>query len=304
MIIKKREPSKELRKLRALRPRIRFGKETESYYQYKEKGFEGELIFDKRSERLTEKMLFLNDLSLIHNNNECQIDSIAIAANKLHMFEIKNFEGDYTVKDNKWFSPSNKIVKNPLQQLERADTMLNQLLREKGFSHTVESHLIFIHPEFHLFNIPSNLPIIYPAQIHRFIEKKNELPLKITQNDIKLGERLLTLHNDEDPHQKTNLPLYKYENVKKGVFCPQCQRMYEPPKYTSFHCKSCNKKEGTKEAVLRSIEEFRLLFPDRKITTHQIFEWCALFKDQRRIRKILIENFKREGENSGTFFVI
>ncbi|MGD7024378.1 nuclease-related domain-containing protein [Rossellomorea vietnamensis] len=302
MIIKNREPSKELKKLRALKPRIGFTRETESYHEYLEKGFEGELTFDMRSKPISEKMLFLNDLSLKQNNSECQIDSVALAANKLHMFEIKNFEGDYSVKGDKWYSPSNKLVKNPLQQLERSDTLLNQLLNEKGFPHTVESHLIFIHPEFHLFNIPSHLPIIYFSQLNRFIKKKSELPLKITQTDNRLAETLLALHSDEDPQGNNNLPLYDYETLKKGIFCPKCQRVYGPPEYTSFYCIACKIKEGTKEAVLRSVEEFRLLFPERKITTQQIFEWCGVFKDQRRIRKILKENFKREGENSGTYF--
>ncbi|MGM0843724.1 MAG: nuclease-related domain-containing protein [Bacillota bacterium] len=300
MIIKDREPSQELMKLRALKQRLHFTNEEKSYHDYKEKGYEGELAFDKLAEPLTEKMVFLNDVTVEQNNTECQIDSMAITSNKLHTFEVKNFEGDYIIKENKWYSPNNILVKNPLLQVQRTDTLLTQLLREKGFRHTVQSHLIFINPEFHLYDIPSRLPIVYPAQLNRFIEKLNNEPVKITPSDKKLAETLLALHKNESSYSK--LPHYDYHTLQKGTACPVCLKSYKPPIYNSFYCESCQLKETTEQAVLRNMEEFQLLFPSEKLTTNQLFEWCGVFKDKRTIRKVLKSNFQRQGHGVSSYF--
>ncbi|MGF2618095.1 NERD domain-containing protein [Rossellomorea vietnamensis] len=301
MLIKDREPSQELVMLRGLKPRLHFTNEEKNYLDYKEKGFQGELAFDKLTEPLREKMVFLNDVTLKQNNNECQIDSMAIASNKLHTFEVKNFEGDYIIKENKWFSPNNIIVKNPLLQVQRTDALLTQLLRDKGFRHTVESHLIFVNPEFHLYDIPSSLPIVYPTQLNRFMEKLNNEPVKITPSDMKLAQTLLSLHINESTY--SNLPHYDYQTLQKGIACPRCLKLYSPPKYTSFYCESCHLQERTEQAVLRSMAEFQLLFPSEKLTTNRLFDWCGVFKDKRTIRKVLQGNCQQQGHGVSSYFL-
>jgi hypothetical protein len=48
-------------------------------------------------------------------------------------------------------------------------------------------------------------------------------------------------------------------------------------------------------AVIRSVEEFKLLFPSKLITTNDIHEWCKVVESKRRIRRILGKNFNVEG---------
>ena len=53
------------------------------------------------------------------------------------IFEVKNFEGDYYIEKDQWYSASSKIeIVNPLSQLERSRSLLqdfskilNQLFR-------------------------------------------------------------------------------------------------------------------------------------------------------------------------------
>ncbi|WP_421385370.1 nuclease-related domain-containing protein [Bacillus salacetis] len=298
--MKERDVPKELQILRILRSRMNFNEEEESYYQYKEKGYEGEISFDKWAEPLKD-MIFLNDVNLSVNNNHFQNDSLGISAGTLHIFEVKNLEGDYTIdKEGKWRSPKGNIVKNPLLQLEKAETLMNQLLKNMGWRVKVEPHLVFVNPEFHLYNVPSHLPIIYPAQLLRFREKMLQRCSKPTRFEIQIAERLLSILIEEIPY--SSVPDYTYDGLRKGIVCPGCQKFYNSPIYTTFYCDGCDYKEETTTAVLRSIKEFKVLFPTRHLTTNQVFDWCGIFRDKRTIRTILKKNFKHKGRSAASHY--
>ncbi|EDL63846.1 nuclease-related domain-containing protein [Bacillus sp. SG-1] len=299
MIIKERDVPRELQILRALRPRMKFNENEESYYQYKEKGYEGEMKFDEWAEPL-KNMIFLNDANLNVNNNHFQTDSLGISSAILHIFEVKNFEGDYTIKEDKWYSPKGNVIKNPLLQLEKTETLINQLVKNMGWRITVEPHLIFVNPEFHLYNVPSNLPIVYPAQLGRFREKMlQRCGSTPTRSEIQLAERLLALLIEELPY--ASLPEYNYDGLRKGIVCPGCGMFYGAF-HKMFYCKYCGGKESCSDAVLRSVEEFKVLFPDVKVATGRVLDWCNIVRDERTIRRILQEHFEVRGITKSSFY--
>lgn len=300
--MKERDVPRELQVLRALRPRMDFSESEESYYQYKEKGYEGEVTFDKWAEPL-KNIIFLNDTNFNVNNNHFQTDSLGISPGTLHIFEVKNFEGDYTIKGDKWYSPKGNGIKNPLLQLEKTETLINQLVKNMGWRINVEPHLVFVHPEFHLYDVSSELPIVYPTQLGRFGEKMlQRCGSKPTRSEIQFAEKLLALLIEELPY--TSVPDYKYGGLRKGIVCPFCGVFYGNPIYTTFYCKSCGFTEETTQAVLRSVKEFMVLFPEYKITTSRIFDWCKVFKDKRTIRAILMKNYRQKGRRSASHFYL
>jgi hypothetical protein len=68
-------------------------------------------------------------------------------------------------------------------------------------------------------------------------------------------------------------------------------------------CDNCGCKEEVESAVLRSVAELLLLFPDQKITTKVILEWCQIVKSEKTIRRILAKNFKRIGHGKSANYV-
>jgi hypothetical protein len=60
-------------------------------------------------------------------------------------------------------------------------------------------------------------------------------------------------------------------------------------------CNECGCKELVASAVMRSVEELTLLFPNRKISTNDIHEWCRVVESKKRISRILGRNFKIVG---------
>ncbi|WP_409253480.1 nuclease-related domain-containing protein [Bacillus sp. SCS-153A] len=171
MILKERVEKDELKILRSLDARTILEGEAKTNLISSEKGYQGEVKFDQWAVPLHKKMVFLNDLLLEHQGSPFQIDSCAFASSTIFHFEVKNFEGDYKIKEGVWINPLGKEIKDPLLQMKRAQSLIRQQAQKLGFNPLVESHLIFVNPEFHLYNPPENPCIIYPTQLNRFMRK-------------------------------------------------------------------------------------------------------------------------------------
>lgn len=106
-----------------------------------EKGYQGELMFYELLEvELTSKCIRLYDLLLECNQTEFQIDNLLIYQNTIIMNEVKNFDGDFFIKDNKWYAVSTRNeIRNPIQQLQRSEYLLRQLLQQISTSFQTRS---------------------------------------------------------------------------------------------------------------------------------------------------------------------
>jgi hypothetical protein len=95
-------------------------------------------------------------------------------------------------------------------------------------------------------------------------------------------------------------PDYTYEQLKKGIACFLGHSFMRPYNKELLICPQCEAKESIESAVLRSVEEFLLLFPERKITTVDIHDWCKIIPSLKTVRRILMENYTiiRSGRSS------
>jgi hypothetical protein len=53
---------------------------------------------------------------------------------------------------------------------------------------------------------------------------------------------------------------------------------------------------------MRNVEEIKFLFPNIKITTNLIHEWCVIVELKRTIQRILEKNFKKVGVRQWTYY--
>jgi hypothetical protein len=302
MIIKVRTESDELKLYRQLYLRMNLLEKEKAYYLNLEKGYRGELAFDDMFDQLENDWLILNDLLLEINNSMFQLDKVVITPDITYLFEVKNFEGDYYIEENNWYCLSKTEVTNPLLQLQRSQSSLRRILKQIGYNTSIEAYLIFINPEFHLYNAPLNVSIIYPTQLNRFL---NQLKIKrhhIKERHNKFAEKLLSIHVIDNPYSR--LPVYHYENLKKGIICDSC-RSYITETTERFYtvCHKCRKKERIEVAILRSIEEYRLLFPNEKLTTNKLFDWCKIINSRKLVRRVLLQNYEHVGWGKSSYFV-
>ncbi|MEH7342884.1 nuclease-related domain-containing protein [Bacillus sp. JJ1532] len=272
------------------------------HYLSLEKGFQGEKMFDSLSASLSNNWLIINDLMLKYNNTVFQIDTLLISSAKIYLLDIKNYEGDYYIKDDRWYKVPKKEIRNLIHQLQRSETLLRSLLQEIGINIPIESFLIFVNPEFYLYEATLDLPIIFPPQLKGFLKHLNNQPEGYYEKQIKLAKQLVSMHVQVSPYMR--IPEYSYDQLKKGLFCLGCQsfNIYNLSRNTLI-CNECGYKENSTNAVLRGIEEFSFLFPDKKVTTNVIYEWCQVIHSKKTIHRVLSQNFIQVGKRKHSYYV-
>ncbi|MEK4280853.1 nuclease-related domain-containing protein [Cytobacillus sp. FSL R5-0377] len=293
--------SRELELLRILSRRLELPLKEENQYLFLQKGFEGELHFDRELQNFPDSFIILNDLLLESSNTHFQIDTLLIAGSTLFVFEVKNYEGDYCIENERWYSLPSKIeIKNPLLQLQRCETLLRALLKELGFHLPIKSHLIFINPGFQLYQAPLNIPAVFPPQLKRFLEKLKNTPNVTTSRNMKLAEQLNARCLKENPYMRK--PEYNYTQLRKGVPCDSCSSFLTSLTQGYLTCGECGLKEKADTAIIRCVNEYKVLFPDRKITTKTIVDWCGGAFSEKTVRRVLSRKYIIQGHGKYSYY--
>lgn len=323
MIVKPRKEPTELSILKLLDARMNLSSEQKRYYFNLKKGYEGELQFDSLVEKtLPCECLILNDLLLKVNHTTFQIDSLMITADTIYLLEIKNYEEDYYYEAARLykkpktnmnhpllFKSSNVIEKhkktntemnNPLNQLNRSESLLRQLLQSFGFDLPIVASVIFINSEFTLYQSPLDIPFIFPTQVKRYLKQINAIPSQLTRKHTILAEKIISRHMEESPF--IQLPSYDYDQLRKGIACSACNSLSVSVEGYKCVCLDCRNEESVADAVVRSTKEFKLLFPNEKITTSVIHDWCKVVSCKRRIQRILTKSFKYVNLNRWSYY--
>jgi hypothetical protein len=296
MFIKDRFESRELIILRILGLRGELT-EKEKYQLWRlERGYEGEVKFDQCTKNLGDNVYVINDLLLEVNDSWFQIDTVLIS-HKVRLIDVKNYDGDYILKDRKLYSiGTNNLCKNPLEQLRRSENLFLQLLQKYKYNIQVEAKDIFINPNFFLYQAPIDEPFIFPSQVNQYVDsiKKNTNPLN--DRHKRLAELLISLHQTENPYAK--IPSYDEQHLKKGPYCVSCKSFHVFVEGRNLICGDCGAHEDLDLLVLRMVNEYNILFPDKKITTQGIYEWCGGVISRKTIRRVLKDNFKGVGKSN------
>ncbi|MRX74376.1 NERD domain-containing protein [Bacillus lacus] len=297
---KARTESTELLTLKFLNARMRLSDKDRQLYLNLRKGYEGEKLFDSMTEKIQSECFILNDLLLKQHNTTFQIDSLIIFQEAVYLFEVKNFEGDYYYVSDRLYAAPNSEISNPLNQLNRSESLLRQLLQNLHCSIPIYASVVFINPEFTLYQTPLNKPFIFPTELNRYIKKLNMIPSQLNEKHKILANKLISLHLKDSPFAQ--LPLYNYEQLQKGITCGKCASLSTMIDGRMCICRECEHIEAAANAVMRSVNEFKFLFPDEKITTNIIHNWCKVVQSKKRIKRILEKNFKIVGVHQWSYY--
>lgn len=298
---KERTKSQELLCMESLSQRMILAEKDQQHYISLKKGFQGEVMFDSLTKELNCECLILNDLLLQVNNTTFQIDTLIIFPQLVYLYEVKSFEGDYYFEGGQFFKRMPKVeYSNPLQQIERSESLLRQLLNYLGYQPAIESSVIFINPEFSLLQAPLDKPIILPTQILRYLKKLDSSSSRLNGKHKILADKLVALHLEKSPYSQ--VPSYDYAQLKKGITCVNCHSFTIFVEGKRCVCNDCKTEEAVSLAVLRHVRELKLLFPEKKITTRIVHEWCGGIVSKRWIRSILQKNFKMIGIHQWAYY--
>ncbi|WP_407272269.1 nuclease-related domain-containing protein [Radiobacillus sp. PE A8.2] len=300
MISKNRVESTELQILRFLVKRMELSEKEVNYYRNLEQGYKGECIFDRWLDKLPDHFIVLNDLLLEQNNTLFQLDSLLIIGNKLYLFEVKNFQGDFVIEDERWYTRAGNEIKDPLIQLHRSESLLRQLLQSLRLNFSIESYLIFIQPHFYLYKLRPDLPIVFSTQLQNFFDALSTNRLQSKSEQYKIIKYLLANHIEESPY--TRLPNYYYHQMRKGIICPECNAILLSCAKSFLLCKYCDFTEKVDDGVLRNVQEYKTLFVKQKVTVQSMFDWCDEVVTKRALRRVLVNNFTRSGEGRDAYY--
>lgn len=301
MFLKTRSESDELRAMHSLSARMELTDKEKYHYLILKKGYEGEVKFDSLIADLPEERYIVNDILLEVNNSYFQIDSFIISQGVINLLDIKNFEGDYYYDSDKLYSvASRRELKNPVNQLKRSTTLFRQFLHDHKLNYLVEPFVIFINPEFTLFQAPMDEPIILPTQVNRFLRELELTPSKLNDGQNNLAKRIISSHQTKNPF--TKLPKYDYDLLRKGIYCRACHSYQIMVRKYSFVCEKCGEKEKIEDAILRNLKELKLLFPELKITTSIIYEWCDGQLNKKTYSRVLNKYYTAIGNTSDTYY--
>lgn len=301
-ILKSLQEPAELKLLKLLQPRTSLAELDEKYCKNLIKGFEGEQFFEQILKEISMDAIILTDLLLQFINTLFQIDLVIITKEVIYLFEVKNYEGDYILEDDKWLSLSGNEISNPFLQLKRSESLFRRIVQSLNHSFKVEGFLILVNPEFYLYNSPVNKSIIFPTQMNRFIQKLQKIPTYITPKQRDFATKLQSIILSESPY--TRLPQYNFKDLMKGIPCPVCGSFMHIGGKLIIKCQNCSNQESVDTAVLRMVKEFNLLFPDLSITTRLIYDWCGEILSKKQIRRVLSREFKVIGKRNTTYYVV
>ena len=279
--------SKELQLLHHLYPRMIFSPQETIRYETLYKGFLGELAFFNLVTDASSTSQFLFDLRLASNGTETQIDSLYLEKDSLTIFEVKNYEGDFYVENDKWYvAHSKQEIRNPLTQLQRSEFLLRHLLKKAYPNLSIKTCIVFINEAFTLYQAPLGLPAIFPTQLSRFIENISSKRSARSQRVTGLANHLASMHLSTSSYEK--LPVYNYDELRKGLMCDiACGGMLKNHSKRTFICPKCQQTKNIHHAIYQNIKEFQLLFPEREITTGIIRDWCDFSVSRPSIRNVL-----------------
>jgi hypothetical protein len=117
---------------------------------------------------------------------------------------------------------------------------------------------------------------------------------------MKLAQKMISLHQTKNPH--AIFPKYDYNRLQKGIYCVDCGSYQIFLKNNVFVCEKCEEREKMEPAILRNAKEFMLLFPDEKLTSQSIYEWCKVDISKKTVYRILKKNYTAFGSTRDTYF--
>lgn len=112
------------------------------------------------------------------------------------------------------------------------------------------------------------------------MNKLNKKSGKLKDRHYKLVKKLVSLHLTKSPF--TRFSDYTYEQLEKGIACRCGHSFMSVYNRDTLECKQCDRNENVEAAVMRNVEEFKLLFPDRRITTNGMYDWCKVLTSKKK----------------------
>jgi len=300
MLIKPRKKSISHLILESLYYRKILSFQDKKRYENQVKGFNGEQQFDHFINHSQQQGFIVNDLFLSSKETNYQFDSILILNKQVNIYEVKNYTGVYRYEDGALFSKTGYSLQDPISQVNRKKSYLHNRLLTEGYPHKMNAYVVFINPDFYIYNLPPTDSILFAGQLERHFNEGTRFTQSMDAQDKNLTQSLVNQHNGN--YRPDNLPSYHFKELKKGILCGNCFSFHSTDTRQTRICASCGYKEKITDAIYRSMLEFQMLFPEIPITVSAIYAWCGGGYSKKRIKYVLKANMTCHNKGPKSYY--
>ncbi|WP_245975380.1 NERD domain-containing protein [Oceanobacillus chungangensis] len=258
--------------------------------------------------------LIFYHLRIPDNNGYFQMDALILTSKFILIIEAKNIYGTISFDDMGQAIRSTDekvdIFTNPIEQVNLQHLRLLQWLREGGFSKMpipIEKIVAYSGTSTILRNLVNDKTISDTVmRTERILTKITEIERKyqtvcLSEEQLKnLSSQLVSAHSPEDENVlgKYNV---SYEELIKGVFCPECNAVPMQWRAGKWVCSYCN--TVSKIAHRNALEDYALLISER-VSNQQARDFLQMKSDNMVKGLLKNENFDQIGKNKGRKYLI
>ena len=294
--------SSRFERLHELNKRIDLTKFTSLQEEFlnEQKGTQGEEDF--------EKFLFENgspDWVILKNvwldcRGVFECNYLVFTKAREYLFEIKNYTGSYVYRKSQWFRSGKPMSHNPLSQVQKAKTKLQAIFPK------IKGVLVFI-GEFNPVEMHEKVPSIQIVERNELMALVWEMKRE-EQRHRGYGLNKEAILNKLAPYEISNpyqnKPILKeaLNAIKPGICCSGCAN-FDLVKEGGFYICGCGVYEPKEHAILRTICEYGLLYPNEHFKTASLHKFFDGELSKRTLLRILNKYFNRVGNNRNTEYV-
>lgn len=238
-------------------------------------------------------------------------DLILLTNHRPYLFEVKNYNSDYTYENGVSTWNNKTFSGNPVNQTTRNTVDIENILygpvKDPSREMKTQGVLALIGINNHV-KIKSEVPkvdIISRAELRRYIYNIIREEEGFTGNPINKKSLIKKLERHETPRRQSPSPLldYQIDDLHKGLYCPNC-KSYDVKignKYTSC---ICGFTEVRDIAILRAICEYSVLTFNRGLKIGLLANFIGKDISKDSIRKVLRKYFIVKNKGNNTRYIV
>ncbi|TDM12251.1 nuclease-related domain-containing protein [Macrococcus lamae] len=297
MLLKSRLLSEKLHYYHALSGRTRFTANQLEDFHTHFNGYKGEQEFVQLVKSFSDAII-LWDLNIRSKfKGSAQFDVIIIHQNTVIHYDIKNYKGQFTMRDGSLVNDFGRDFKNPDHQLIRAHHILEDVVHHYDNQYVIESYIVFINNQFHLRGNTDNPRWLFRSILNNHLKKYSHSNFMLDDNQS-LGHHLIKVSHPElniNPLERTS---FSMEMI--GLKCLYCDTLIREvtTKVKYYKCESCGKNEVIRLITFKSLSDLYYL-KGEPFTITEAIEWCEGVS-RASISRVLATNFKKIGSSRAT----
>lgn len=217
-------------------------------------------------------------------------------------FEIKNYSGKLELKNNQCLLNGKAISHNPFSQAQKVRTNLSEILQMP----TLQGVLTFTgkHNPIQMHDPISGIDVRMLNELKHYIWQiaQQERQLRAYPIDTSPLLHKLAPYEIGKPSKEIDLPGEIKTRVRGGIHCCHCDHFNLKMNKSYIIC-ACGMHEPREEAIVRTICEYSVIYPERELTTQALTDFFSGEVSKSTVFRHLTKHFKQTGVYRSAKFI-